>query len=259
MGAQRLMPIVLMFGVALAGCSASPSDRPRDGSARVGRETEVQADTTPEGDVGNVTIRFIDDAEIAATSTAQAQITPSPPTLIPAPRLGTSTPRPMVPAASPGSLIGRTPGWRIARTDRQGVRLHATPSSGGAVVASVAEGTLVDPIDGPVVAEGVRWIQVEAPGGRRGWVSDSYLEPPPIPTVGPAPSPGGMYVIDRTDGAGANVRDGPSTQAATLGNLREGTVVEPLEGPVPAEGRTWQKVRGGGLEGWVLAVVVQPR
>lgn len=258
MGAQRLMPIVLVLCVALAGCSASPIDRPRDG-ARVGREAEAPADATREGNVTNVTIRFIDDAEAAATGTAQAQITPSPPTLIPAPGLESSTPRPVIAAASPGSLIGRTAGWRIARTDRQGVRLHATPSSGAAVVASVAEGTLVDPIEGPVDAEGVRWIQVQAPGGRRGWVSDSYLEPPPIPTVGPVPSPGGIYVIDRTDGAGANVREGPSTQAATVGNLREGTVVVPLEGPVSAEGRTWQRVRGDGLEGWVLAVVVQPR
>jgi SH3-like domain-containing protein len=258
MGAQRLMPIVLVLWVAVAGCSASPVDRPRDG-ARAGREAEAPADATREGNVTNVSIRFIDDAEVAATATAQAQITPSPPTLIPAPGLASSTPLPVVAAASPGSLVGSTPGWRIARTDRQGVRLHATPSSGGAVVTSVAEGTLVDPIEGPVVAEGVRWIQVQAPGGRRGWVSDTYLEPPPIPTLAPAPSPGGVYVIDRTDGAGANVREGPSTAAAVLGNLREGSVVERLEGPVSADGRAWQRVRGDGLEGWVLAVVVQPR
>jgi hypothetical protein len=258
MGLQCLAAIAILLGMALAGCNPSPADRPRDGSARVGRDTPEPVEATPEGDVSNITIRFIDDAELAATASAQAL-----PTLIPPPADAASPPAATTPAviaaASPGALIGRTPGWRIARTDRQGVRLRATPSSGAAVVGSVAEGTLVDPIDGPVVSDGVRWVQIQAPGGRRGWVSDSYLEPPPIPTVAPAPSPGGVYVIDRTDGSGANVRDGPSTEAALLGNLAEGTVVERLDAPVSVDGRAWQKVRGGGLEGWVVAVVVRPR
>jgi hypothetical protein len=259
MGAQRLLPIVLMLSVALAGCNAGPIDRPRDGSARVGRETVVPADATPDGTVTNVTIRFIDDAEVAATGTAQAQVTPASPTLIPAPSLGSVTPLPIVAVGSPGSLIGRTPGWRIARTDRQGVRLRATPSANGATVSSVAEGTLVEPIEGPVVNEGERWVQIQAPGGRRGWVADRYLEPPAIPTLAPVPSPGGLYVIGATDGAGANVRQSPSTGAPVLGNLPEGTLVERLDAPVTSEDRAWQRVRGGGLEGWVVAVVVRPR
>ncbi|MGS4768166.1 SH3 domain-containing protein, partial [Acinetobacter baumannii] len=65
--------------------------------------------------------------------------------------------------------------------------------------------------------------------------------------------------MGQTDGAGANVRESPSTDAPVLGNLREGTVVEPLEGAVAPDGRPWRRVRGGGLDGWVVAVVVRPR
>jgi hypothetical protein len=173
MGARRLMPIVLTLGIFLGGCSVSPTERPRDGSARVGRETVVPADATPEGNISNVTIRFIDDAEVAATATAQAQVTPVPPTLIPPPQLGPTTPTGIVAGASP--------------------------------------------------------------------------------------VPGGLFVIGQTDGVGANVRESPSTSAPVLGNLAEGTLVERLDAPVSSEGRAWQRVRSGSLEGWVVAVVVRSR
>jgi SH3-like domain-containing protein len=41
--------------------------------------------------------------------------------------------------------------------------------------------------------------------------------------------------------------------------LAEGTPVEILDEPVPAQGRSWQRVRNGDHEGWVVAVVVQHR
>jgi hypothetical protein len=256
------MAILLTLCVVLSACTASPSERPRDGSTGVARETPLPDEATEPSSVTNVTIRFIDDAELAATVTAQAQAT-VPPTLIP-PAVQESRPEKPVAlaaAASPGALNGRTPGWRIARTDRQGVLLRANPSLGAAVVTSVAEGALVDPIEGPVASEGVSWILVQASGSRRGWVEDRYLEPPPIPTLAPVSSPGsaGTFVIGQTDGAGANVRESPSTGAPVLGNLAEGTIVEPLEEPVSSEGRAWRRVRSGSLEGWVVAVVVRPR
>jgi hypothetical protein len=48
-------------------------------------------------------------------------------------------------------------------------------------------------------------------------------------------------------------------QAPVITTIAEGTPVETLNEPVPAEGRTWQKIRIGDREGWVVAVVVQPR
>jgi len=48
-------------------------------------------------------------------------------------------------------------------------------------------------------------------------------------------------------------------QAPVITTLAEGTPVEALDEPVSTEGRSWRKVRSGDREGWVLAVVVQPR
>jgi hypothetical protein len=90
---------------------------------------------------------------------------------------------------------------------------------------------------------------------------------PPVATPSSAPSeiqpstPAAVAsaVIGATGGTRANVRTGPSMQAAVITTLAEGTPVEALGEPVPAEGRSWQKIRSGDREGWVVAVVVQPR
>ena len=80
------------------------------------------------------------------------------------------------------------------------------------------------------------------------------------PSPSPSPSPGiAGFVIVATDGQGANLRDGPSTSARVLTTLAEGTPVETLGQPVTVDGRAWQMIRGGGHEGWVVAVVVRRR
>ena len=75
----------------------------------------------------------------------------------------------------------------------------------------------------------------------------------------PSPSPAPAHVIVATDGAGANLRTGPSTSAPVVTTLAEGTLVVVLGDPVSAEGRSWRQIRSGSREGWVVAVVVRPR
>jgi uncharacterized protein YraI len=59
-----------------------------------------------------------------------------------------------------------------------------------------------------------------------------------------------------TDGAGANLRAGPSTAAPVLATLEEGMPVEAVGDPVSTDGRAWRQIRSGDHEGWVVAVVV---
>ena len=66
-------------------------------------------------------------------------------------------------------------------------------------------------------------------------------------------------VIGATGGTRVNLRTDPSMGAPVITTLAEGTPVETLDEPVPAEGRTWRKIRTGDREGWVVAVVVQSR
>ena len=79
----------------------------------------------------------------------------------------------------------------------------------------------------------------------------------PLPSPEASPIPG--YVIVATDGAGANLRTAPSTRASVIITLREGTPVAVVGEPVSAEGRSWQQIRSGDHQGWVVAVVVRPR
>ena len=98
------------------------------------------------------------------------------------------------------------------------------------------------------------------------------LAPPPAlvpPVAAPASASGeaqpstpaavASAVIGATGGTRVNLRTDPSVRAPVITTLAEGTPVEALGEPVPAEGRSWQKIRSGDREGWVVAVVVQPR
>jgi uncharacterized protein YraI len=66
-------------------------------------------------------------------------------------------------------------------------------------------------------------------------------------------------IIGATGGSRVNLRADPSTRAPVVASLAEGTPVEALGEPVSAEGRSWQQIRAGDREGWVVAVVVQHR
>jgi hypothetical protein len=73
------------------------------------------------------------------------------------------------------------------------------------------------------------------------------------------PSPTPAHVIVATNGAGANLRAGPSTAAPVLATLPDGMPVELLGEPVSTEGRAWRQVRSSDHEGWVVSVVVDER
>jgi len=89
--------------------------------------------------------------------------------------------------------------------------------------------------------------------------SPDQLTASSVPSPSPSPSPVPGFVIVATDGAGVNLRTAPSTAAAVITTIREGTPVEVLGDPVSAEGRPWRQIRAGGREGWVVAVTVRPR
>jgi hypothetical protein len=79
----------------------------------------------------------------------------------------------------------------------------------------------------------------------------------PSPAASPSPLATGGYVIVATDGAGANMRTGPSTSSPVITTVAEGTAVEVIGDPVTSEGRAWRQIRSGGHDGWVVDVVVR--
>jgi uncharacterized protein YraI len=55
------------------------------------------------------------------------------------------------------------------------------------------------------------------------------------------------------------LRTGPSTAGPVIATLAEGTPVDVLGAPVSTDGRSWRQIRGEGLEGWGISVVVRQR
>jgi hypothetical protein len=66
---------------------------------------------------------------------------------------------------------------------------------------------------------------------------------------------GDIYIITKA-GDELNVRDGPSTTAAVITQLKTGDYVEIADGPVQADGYTWWKFKlySGNIEttGWAV-------
>jgi len=76
------------------------------------------------------------------------------------------------------------------------------------------------------------------------------------PVFGRFLTPGGLAVINTTEGDQLNVRLAPSTTANVVTKLPDGSRVTVLEGPRSADGFTWWKIRtGSGIEGWVVESV----
>jgi hypothetical protein len=177
--------------------------------------------------------------------------------------------------AGPGSdLLGAAPnrhGMHGARMDT--VKTHIA----GLILSIVLLGACGSPPPSARPREGAP-VAVDSRSMRGVGASLSYATPRPslvVPIATPSPttsgqqvsdsmqpstpSPSAAYVIGATDGAGANLRASPSTAAAVITTLVEGTPVEPLHDTISVEGRSWRKIRSGDREGWVLSVVVRPR
>jgi hypothetical protein len=84
----------------------------------------------------------------------------------------------------------------------------------------------------------------------------------PVPAAKPAASPAAAAQrvrVANTGGEGASLREQPSTSAARVKGLTDGTLLEVIGADQQAEGRTWRNVRDPeGATGWVAAEFVEP-
>ena len=81
---------------------------------------------------------------------------------------------------------------RVANTDGAGLNLREAPGLGAAVVVLVAEGTVLEVIGRERQADGLRWLNVRAPGGQSGWAAADFLSvvSTPTPTATPRAASG---------------------------------------------------------------------
>jgi len=85
--------------------------------------------------------------------------------------------------------------------------------------------------------------------------------PTQTPTL-PAPPPGviapGARVVIVTSGAGANIRQQPTTSAAVVTSQDDGTVLTITGNSQQADGLTWWPVQGDGYSGWIAEALISP-
>jgi hypothetical protein len=98
-------------------------------------------------------------------------------------------------------------------------------------------------------------------GGSGGQAGSRAAGRPIEPRVAGGPAapahPNALHVVG-TGGAGATLREQPSTTAKVLATLPDGSEVEPLEGPIEGDGLLWMKVRSTTeQQGWVAADLLQ--
>jgi peptidoglycan/xylan/chitin deacetylase (PgdA/CDA1 family)/uncharacterized protein YraI len=181
------------------------------------------------------------------------------PTANMAPPPPSATPAPVAPAATPAPADPNA--WHVAGTGGSGANVREEPSTNATVLAVLPDGTEVQPLGGPTEGDGMYWLKIRSEPNVQGWVAADLLQPPnkgstyfrPKVTLPENP----QWVVAGTDGAGANLRAQPSTNADILAVLEEGTSVQLLEGPISAEGLWWRKVRAEGKEGWTVASYIR--
>ncbi|RIK38166.1 MAG: hypothetical protein DCC58_17040 [Chloroflexi bacterium] len=152
----------------------------------------------------------------------------------------------------------------VAYTNGDGVNVRNAPGYYGGIVSTLHEGTEVTVLDGPVIADdGSGWFYVGASlwdGYIEGWVNADFLSGDGSgswdgggDTSGPAPVANDtlVAVVVNTDGNGLRLRDGASTEAATITVMPDGAVVEVLATDMwDAAGIVWAQVVYDGMVGF---------
>jgi len=146
-------------------------------------------------------------------------------------------------------------------TTKSAINLRQAP--GSSTILGRVDKDLVFALTAPVVsAQGFNWYQVNA-GGRLGYLRgdcvrsltaaevEAYLAGQmPGPTPPPGESPVSGYVL--TTLTSVNVRESPSLDARTLGQIAAAGSVFPYESTVTAGGSTWFKILYQGQTGYLL-------
>lgn len=180
------------------------------------------------------------------------QITKGPGVPGPDPTPTSTVPTPTPPVGEMGYIL----------TTKSAINLRQAPGSSS--ILGRVDKDLVLALTSPVVShQGYNWYQVNS-GGRTGFLRGDCVRPLTAAEVidylngkmpGPTPPPGGDpaaagYVL--TTMTSVNVRESPSLDARTLGQIAAAGGVFPYESTVTAGGRTWFKIIYQNQAGYLL-------
>ncbi len=236
-------------------------------AAKVGKKEQWLEVRIPDGTSGFVAawhLEPLSEEAVPAAPTAGAEA----PALVAAPPPAEEAPAELPPAApeppAPPTLL---------LTPKGGLNVRSGPGTDHNIIEGVSPGDRLQPLESreEVLAKldkQDQWLNVLTPEQRKGWVAawlvrkaeESELHPPP-----PAPSIGKIAVTPAQAvpltprSEQLNVRGGPGTDYAALGQVAPGDRLDALEARETAlaklrDGKNWVRVRlPDGQEGWTAA------
>jgi uncharacterized protein YgiM (DUF1202 family) len=152
-------------------------------------------------------------------------------------------------AVSDKAVVFTTKGDRL--------NLRSGPGLNFDILDKLQRDSVVTLLEGPRKADGYAWWRVRTAEGGEGWAVERVETEQ---TLQPALAVGGEATVTTTKGDSLRMRDGAGTGGKVIGMIENGTVLALLEGPQPADGMPWWKVRApDGTEGWVVERVGDER
>lgn len=74
----------------------------------------------------------------------------------------------------------------------------------------------------------------------------------PSTAGGESPASGPTYIVAARGSDTIRVREGPGVNFQQIASLRNGTTVQVVEGPRPADNYNWVRIRAGNVDGWCI-------
>lgn len=133
------------------------------------------------------------------------------------------------------------------------LNLRSAAGTSSSSIGSLAMGTQLTIVSGPVTTSGYNWYQVQSGAGQNGWVIVDALELSAGPNANFAV--GDQVVV--FDGP-INLRTAAGTSSSVVQSVPHETLLTILGGPTAANGYAWYQVQtAAGANGWVAADFIE--
>ena len=206
--------------------------------------TEQLSEVTPEPTAG------LRPSPTATSAPPPAEVAPADDTVTEAPVDSAATDDTSVAPADTGDVF--VAGDEVVVAEGP-LNLRSAPGTTASSLGSLAVGTQLTIVAGPIAASGYNWYQVQSGAGQAGWVIVDALELSAGPNANFAV--GDQVVV--FDGP-INLRTAAGTSASVVASVPQEALLTILGGPTSADGYAWYQVQTTeGANGWVAADFIE--
>ena len=156
----------------------------------------------------------------------------------------------VIPRAQPTVDRGAMPHSPAADGGRRGTSAGVAPGVGRALLLKAVLGAVALAL--VLLLGGAFLRDRDEAGAEPPASSQPAIVDAPTASVAATVPAGERYVVAARGSQTVRVRSGPSTSAAQITSLRNGTVVQVISEPQPADGYRWVRIVADGVDGWCI-------